>query len=101
MILAREDIIDALKKEHIRILPKPTAKSIGPCSIDLHLDLGMAGLPVRLHLRVINQLRKSDYDRIREGCRALVRDGGHSSVLPVNLPTFHKPELSPGNGWGG
>lgn len=38
MILAREDIIVALEKKEIQILPLKSQAAIGPCSVDLHLS---------------------------------------------------------------
>ncbi len=38
MILAREDIIEALNNKEIQIIPFKGEAQIGPCSIDLHLS---------------------------------------------------------------
>ncbi|MFX0113021.1 MAG: dCTP deaminase [Candidatus Hodarchaeota archaeon] len=38
MILAREDIIEALKAKEIQIIPFKDESAVGPCSVDLHLS---------------------------------------------------------------
>lgn len=38
MILAREDIIEALSRNEIQLLPLKDESAIGPCSVDLHLS---------------------------------------------------------------
>ncbi len=38
MILAREDILEALARNEIKIIPLKNQSAIGPCSVDLHLS---------------------------------------------------------------